>query len=648
LDGCSHIYCYKCIINWAERTNTCPTCKAKFIKVTRNKTGKIKEVEEREQGTHYTIEDAENDYGDSASEESEYGAAHPFIDEEAESGEETSEDEVEAQKECNRWAGYLNCEDERFEKKNSSEEEDEALADEDFANMDRDSYDYDDFVVPDDDVSMLTDASSDSSERGRVKRRRLKRTRRSSSSSSSEIHISIEEEESIDEDQPRRKRRRIDDDDGAEERHHVMKDVKNESKSPPLYIIDEPPTMAETLADAHLQVVRADEAERKPIDQPIPSAEVAGPSEIRTKKRKRSKRKESTNIASSGSVPASQSTPASVRSEIAVKQEDTKSQQDNVPVVHERPREVKTEGLVNSQIAAEENKKKKKKKNKQRIPVSESQSTDGAANGQIVPPSHSPSIPSAVVVDVNHAAIHKKKNRKKKNKNKHHNTQSQGTTVAVSSQVSQPLPTSTPSSIVVNGDATQATVHKKKRKKKNKQNINLSQNTNGGSQLVSSQVSQLLPSPSTPSVVRDANQAAVHKQKNRKKKKKGTQNGPNTVVNLTHVITVNGVQQVASSNPNVLSQTIHAGSTHKKDNGSQTNGAADSAHVPQAVHHRPKPNLGGGDRNESKANKKSKKKRKSSDSTAVNGDRSEVRLSSEERKGAEEMYLHLKKLIGRM
>jgi hypothetical protein len=611
-------------------------------------TGKIKEVEEREQGTHYTIEDAENDYGDSASEESEYGAAHPFIDEEAESGEETSEDEVEAQKECNRWAGYLNCEDERFEKKNSSEEEDEALADEDFANMDRDSYDYDDFVVPDDDVSMLTDASSDSSERGRVKRRRLKRTRRSSSSSSSEIHISIEEEESIDEDQPRRKRRRIDDDDGAEEQH-VMKGVKNESKSPPLHIIDEPPTMAETPADIHLQVIRADEAERKPIDQPLPSAEVAGPSEIRTKKRKRSKRKEINNIASSGSVPASQSTPVSVKSEVAIKQEDTKSQQDNVPVVHERPREVKTEGLVNSQIAAEENKKKKKKKNKQRVPVSESQSTDGAANGQIVPPSHSPSIPSAVVVDVNHAAIHKKKNRKKKNKNKHHNSQAQGTTVTVSSQVSQPLPTSTPSSIVVNGDATQATVHKKKkRKKKNKQNINLSQNTNGGSQLVSSQVSQLLSSPSTPSVVRDANQAAVHKQKNRKKKKKGTQDGPNTVVNLTHVITVNGAQQVASSNPNVLSQTIHAGSTHKKDNGSQTNGAADSARVPQAVHHRPLPNLGGGDRNESKANKKSKKKRKSSDSTAVNGDRSEVRLSSEERKGAEEMYLHLKKLIGRM
>ena len=30
LDGCSHVYCRKCIVEWSKRNNTCPQCRAPF------------------------------------------------------------------------------------------------------------------------------------------------------------------------------------------------------------------------------------------------------------------------------------------------------------------------------------------------------------------------------------------------------------------------------------------------------------------------------------------------------------------------------------------------------------------------------------------------------------------------------------------
>lgn len=43
IDGCTHEFCRKCIVKWAETENSCPMCRMKFNKVTTEKsTKKIK------------------------------------------------------------------------------------------------------------------------------------------------------------------------------------------------------------------------------------------------------------------------------------------------------------------------------------------------------------------------------------------------------------------------------------------------------------------------------------------------------------------------------------------------------------------------------------------------------------------------------
>lgn len=60
IDGCEHRYCFTCIEKWAERENTCPQCKARFLKIERvhkvkkqknepNEVENVKEVNNRDQ-----------------------------------------------------------------------------------------------------------------------------------------------------------------------------------------------------------------------------------------------------------------------------------------------------------------------------------------------------------------------------------------------------------------------------------------------------------------------------------------------------------------------------------------------------------------------------------------------------------------------
>ena len=60
IDGCDHRYCFTCIEKWAERENTCPQCKARFLKIERvhkvkrqknepNEVENVKEVDNRDQ-----------------------------------------------------------------------------------------------------------------------------------------------------------------------------------------------------------------------------------------------------------------------------------------------------------------------------------------------------------------------------------------------------------------------------------------------------------------------------------------------------------------------------------------------------------------------------------------------------------------------
>ena len=60
LDGCQHTYCEDCIKRWAERENSCPTCRGTFHSITTNKN--IFSVEEKRQVED--LYDEENDEGE--------------------------------------------------------------------------------------------------------------------------------------------------------------------------------------------------------------------------------------------------------------------------------------------------------------------------------------------------------------------------------------------------------------------------------------------------------------------------------------------------------------------------------------------------------------------------------------------------------
>jgi hypothetical protein len=36
LNGCSHTFCYSCILEWSKVTNSCPLCKQKFTRLTQS------------------------------------------------------------------------------------------------------------------------------------------------------------------------------------------------------------------------------------------------------------------------------------------------------------------------------------------------------------------------------------------------------------------------------------------------------------------------------------------------------------------------------------------------------------------------------------------------------------------------------------
>lgn len=36
LNGCSHIFCYSCILEWSNVANSCPLCKQKFTRLTQS------------------------------------------------------------------------------------------------------------------------------------------------------------------------------------------------------------------------------------------------------------------------------------------------------------------------------------------------------------------------------------------------------------------------------------------------------------------------------------------------------------------------------------------------------------------------------------------------------------------------------------
>ncbi|KAL7478397.1 hypothetical protein ACHAW6_004162 [Cyclotella cf. meneghiniana] len=68
ISGCSHPFCFGCIEKWAERENTCPLCKARFLNIQRvNSTGnncqKSKKVTNRDQRTDLSFMNSLNGIG---------------------------------------------------------------------------------------------------------------------------------------------------------------------------------------------------------------------------------------------------------------------------------------------------------------------------------------------------------------------------------------------------------------------------------------------------------------------------------------------------------------------------------------------------------------------------------------------------------
>ena len=58
ISGCSHPFCFRCIEKWADRENTCPLCKSRFVKIERVHTGvsrskKMKSVATRNQRSDF-------------------------------------------------------------------------------------------------------------------------------------------------------------------------------------------------------------------------------------------------------------------------------------------------------------------------------------------------------------------------------------------------------------------------------------------------------------------------------------------------------------------------------------------------------------------------------------------------------------------
>ena len=41
---CSHVFCLKCIKNWAKYTNTCPLCKEEFLQIARKGAANQQEI----------------------------------------------------------------------------------------------------------------------------------------------------------------------------------------------------------------------------------------------------------------------------------------------------------------------------------------------------------------------------------------------------------------------------------------------------------------------------------------------------------------------------------------------------------------------------------------------------------------------------
>ncbi|ELR20850.1 zinc finger, C3HC4 type (RING finger) domain containing protein [Acanthamoeba castellanii str. Neff] len=74
LNGCSHIFCYSCILEWSNVANSCPLCKQKFTRVTQSQGSvqRVVRVQEREQQHEYDVHAA---YGDD-----EEAANNSFID----------------------------------------------------------------------------------------------------------------------------------------------------------------------------------------------------------------------------------------------------------------------------------------------------------------------------------------------------------------------------------------------------------------------------------------------------------------------------------------------------------------------------------------------------------------------------------------
>jgi hypothetical protein len=68
ISGCSHPFCFGCIEKWAERENTCPLCKARFLNIERvNSSGtnceKSKKVANRDQRTDFSFLNSLNGIG---------------------------------------------------------------------------------------------------------------------------------------------------------------------------------------------------------------------------------------------------------------------------------------------------------------------------------------------------------------------------------------------------------------------------------------------------------------------------------------------------------------------------------------------------------------------------------------------------------
>lgn len=77
LNGCSHIFCYSCILEWSNVANSCPLCKQKFTRVTQSQGSvqRVVRVQEREQQHEYDVHELQAAYGDD-----EEAANNSFID----------------------------------------------------------------------------------------------------------------------------------------------------------------------------------------------------------------------------------------------------------------------------------------------------------------------------------------------------------------------------------------------------------------------------------------------------------------------------------------------------------------------------------------------------------------------------------------